>query len=89
MEREKNMTTGRPLRLIVTFAVPLMIGGIGQQLYTLVDSVVVGRGLGVAGLAAVGQRTGLTGCSYGASWAWPRDSPFPSPRSLARAIKYG
>ena len=48
------MTTGRPLRLIVTFAVPLMIGGIGQQLYTLVDSVVVGRGVGVAGLAAVG-----------------------------------
>ncbi len=47
MEREKNMTTGRPLRLIVTFAVPLMIGGIGQQLYTLVDSA-------VAGLAAVG-----------------------------------
>ncbi len=54
MEREKNMTTGRPLRLIVTFAVPLMIGGIGQQLYTLVDSAVVGRGVGVAGLAAVG-----------------------------------
>lgn len=48
------MTTGRPLRLIVTFAVPLMIGGIGQQLYTLVDSAVVGRGVGVAGLAAVG-----------------------------------
>ncbi len=54
MEREKNMTTGRPLRLIVTFAVPLMIGGIGQQLYTLVDSAVVGRGVGVADLAAVG-----------------------------------
>lgn len=54
MKREMNMTRGNPMRLILTFAVPLMIGNLGQQLYTIVDSIVVGRGVGVKGLAAVG-----------------------------------
>lgn len=81
MEREKNMTTGRPLRLIVTFAVPLMIGGIGQQLYTLVDSAVVGRGVGATDWT---YWVFLWGFS-----AWPRGSPSPSPRSSARAIRPG
>ncbi|WP_304431881.1 hypothetical protein [Acutalibacter muris] len=89
MEREKNMTTGRPLRLIVTFAVPLMIGGIGQQLYTLVDSAVVGRGVGVAGLAAVGATDWTYWVFLWGFSAWPRGSPSPSPRSSARAIRPG
>ena len=50
----KNMTEGRPLGLILTFAFPLMIGNVFQQLYTMVDTMVVGQALGVGALAALG-----------------------------------
>ncbi len=49
-----NMTEGNPVRLIVSFAVPLMIGNVFQQLYSVVDSMVVGKFLGVDALAALG-----------------------------------
>lgn len=52
--RMKNMTDGRPAALILTFALPLMIGNVFQQLYTVVDTMVVGKGLGVSALAALG-----------------------------------
>lgn len=52
--RIKNMTDGRPASLILTFAMPLMIGNVFQQLYTVVDTMVVGKALGVTALAAVG-----------------------------------
>ena len=55
MISEKNMTTGAPLRLLVSFALPLMIGNIFQELYTMVDSMVVGKVLGLDALAAVGN----------------------------------
>ena len=55
MISEKNMTTGAPLRLIVSFALPLMIGNVFQELYTMVDSMVVGKVLGLDALAAVGN----------------------------------
>ena len=50
----KDMTTGAPLPLIVSFALPLMVGNIFQQLYTVVDTMVVGKALGVDALAALG-----------------------------------
>ena len=50
----KDMTTGRPLPLIISFALPLMVGNIFQQLYTVVDTMVVGKALGVDALAALG-----------------------------------
>ena len=50
----KDMTEGKPLNLIVTFALPLMAGNIFQQLYTVVDTIVVGKALGVDALAALG-----------------------------------
>ena len=52
--RIKDMTRGRPLPLILTFALPLMMGNVFQQLYTVVDTMVVGKGLGVDALAALG-----------------------------------
>ena len=48
------MTAGRPGGLIVTFALPLMLANVFQQLYTVVDTMVVGKGLGVSALAALG-----------------------------------
>jgi len=50
----KDMTTGRPLPLIISFSLPLMVGNIFQQLYTVVDTMVVGKALGVDALAALG-----------------------------------
>lgn len=50
----KDMTTGKPLALIVSFALPLMVGNVFQQLYTVVDTMVVGKALGVDALAALG-----------------------------------
>lgn len=50
----KNMTEGRPASLIFSFALPLMVGNIFQQLYTVVDTMVVGKALGVSALAALG-----------------------------------
>ncbi len=50
----KTMTEGKPAFLILTFALPLMIGNVFQQLYTVVDTMVVGKALGVPALAAIG-----------------------------------
>ncbi len=52
--RIQNMTQGRPGKLIFTFALPLMVGNVFQQLYTVVDTMVVGKYLGVGALAALG-----------------------------------
>lgn len=59
----KDMTSGSPLKLIVTFALPLMLGNIFQQLYTVVDTMVVGNALGVDALAALGATDWLY-------WMW-------------------
>ena len=48
----KNMTDGAPLKLIIPFTVPLLIGNVFQQLYNIVDTWVVGRFLGADALAA-------------------------------------
>lgn len=49
------MTCGSPAKLMLRFALPLLIGNIFQQLYNLVDSVVVGNFVGADALAAVGS----------------------------------
>lgn len=54
MEHNLNMTRGRPMRLLVSFALPLMLGNVFQQLYTVVDTAIVGRGVGMDALAALG-----------------------------------
>lgn len=53
-QRIRNMTQGSPLRLIITFALPLMAGNVFQQLYTVVDTAVVGQVVGVGALASLG-----------------------------------
>lgn len=49
-----DMTKGKPYKVIIAFAIPLMIGNIFQQLYSMVDTMVVGRFIGTNALAAVG-----------------------------------
>lgn len=55
----KDMTEGNPARLILFFTMPLIVGNIFQQLYGFVDTLLVGRLLGVQSLAAVGATGGL------------------------------
>ena len=50
----KNLTQGEPAKLILMFTLPLIAGNIFQQLYAFVDTLIVGRFLGVEALAAVG-----------------------------------
>lgn len=52
--RTKNLTQGSPFRLLLSFSVPLMLGNIFQQLYTVVDTMIVGQVLHVQALAALG-----------------------------------
>ena len=54
MSRTLNMTTGSPMKLLFSFALPLMFGNIFQQLYTVVDTAIVGQGVGMTALAALG-----------------------------------
>ena len=54
----KDMTEGKPWKLIFFFALPLIAGNMVQQMYAFVDTFLVGRFLGVQALAAVG----CTGC---------------------------
>ena len=56
-KRSMDMTTGSPDRLLIAFAVPLLLGNLFQQLYNTVDSLVVGNFVGVEALAAVGANT--------------------------------
>lgn len=52
--RVKDMTSGTPWKELLIFALPLMLGNIFQQLYTVMDSIIVGQGIGVNALAALG-----------------------------------
>ena len=55
----KDMTNGSPMKLILGFSIPLLFGYLFQQFYNLVDTLIVGRFLGVDALAAVGSTGSL------------------------------
>ncbi len=52
-----DMTQGGPLKLIVLYSIPLLIGNVIQQFYNMADTIIVGRLLGTEALAAVGNTT--------------------------------
>ena len=55
-----NMTTGNPVKLILVFSIPLLIGNIFQQFYNLADSIIVGKFINADALAAIGVTSSLT-----------------------------
>ena len=60
----KDMTRGNPAKLIVLFALPLMVGNVFQQLYTMTDALIVGQFAGVQALGRWAPPTGSAGwCS--------------------------
>lgn len=54
MGKTLNMTQGTPWKLLLRFSLPLMLGNVFQQLYTVVDTAIVGQGVGMLALAALG-----------------------------------
>ena len=53
----RDMTLGSPAKRILEFSIPMLLGNIAQQLYSTVDSIVVGKYVGDNALAAVGSAT--------------------------------
>ena len=51
----KDLTNGSPVKLILGFALPLLLGMLFQQFYSMVDTIIVGKFLGAKALAAVGS----------------------------------
>ena len=56
---KKDLTVGSPLKLIIYFTIPLLIGNLFQQLYNTADTMIVGRTIGFDALAAVGATGAL------------------------------
>ena len=67
----KDMTTGSPLRIILLFSIPVLLGNLFQQFYNMVDTIIVGRYLGEEALAAVGS----TGCDVSCARFCQRHRP--------------
>ena len=60
MAMECDMTKGSATRLLLAFSIPLFFGNLFQQFYSMVDTIVVGRFVGVEALAAVGSTGGFS-----------------------------
>ena len=60
-----DMTTGSPVRHLIRFAVPILLGNLFQQFYSVVDAMVLGRGVGVDALAAVGSTDAINSLVLG------------------------
>jgi len=77
-----DLTNGSPLRLIVLFTIPLLVGNLFQQLYLFTDAVVVGRLIGVDALAAVGATSSLTVLLIGFTWGSSAGLAIPVARAF-------
>lgn len=60
-----DMTKGRPLKLIVLFTLPILLGNLFQQFYSMADTFIVSQTLGVQSFAAVGATTSITNLIIG------------------------
>ncbi len=56
----RDLTNGKPMKLVLSFMLPLLLGMLFQQFYNMVDTIVVGQFLGVKALAGVGSTGSLS-----------------------------
>ena len=59
MAQTKEMTAGRVFPLLFSFTLPLLLGNLLQQTYSLIDAAIVGKYLGIHALASVGASTSV------------------------------
>ena len=60
MSKTTEMTTGKPYKLILAFAIPMVLGNVFQQFYNMADTIIVGKFVGVNALAGVGSTGAIT-----------------------------
>lgn len=59
-EKKLSMTVGNPVKPLILFALPMIVGNLFQQFYNIIDSIIVGNVVGADALAAVGASTSIT-----------------------------
>ena len=66
---QTDMTVGKPMKMLLNFTIPVFLGNVFQQLYSMADAVIVGKFVGTKGLAALGATGTITfliiGCLMG------------------------
>lgn len=62
---QHDMTSGNPMRIILSFTIPIFIGNVFQQFYNMTDAVIVGKFVGTKALAAVGSTGTIMFLIYG------------------------
>lgn len=60
----KDLTKGSPIRLIIMFALPILLGSVFQQAYNLTDTIIIGQQLGKSSLAAVGSTASVVSLMF-------------------------
>jgi len=61
----RELTSGNPAKMILAFAVPIVLGSLFQQLYSMTDTVIVGRTIGVDAIAAIGSTSYISNLIIG------------------------
>ena len=61
----KELTAGKPAKIILFFALPIWLGSLFQQLYSMIDTVIVGRTIGVEAIAALGSTSYISNLIIG------------------------
>lgn len=56
-----DMTVGEPMKLLIVFVIPMLIGSVFQLMYNMVDTIVLGRFVSAEALASVGATSSTTG----------------------------
>ena len=62
---QQDMTSGSPMKIILSFTLPIFIGNVFQQFYNMADAVIVGKFVGTGALAAVGSTGTIMFLIYG------------------------
>ena len=60
----KDLTKGSPMRLIIMFALPILLGSVFQQAYSFTDTIIIGQQLGKSSIAAVGSTTSVVSLMF-------------------------
>ena len=82
----KDLTNGSPVKLILGFALPLLLGMLFQQFYSMVDTIIVGKFLGAKALAAVGSTGSINFMIVGFVWESATDLRFRLRRCSVQEI---
>ena len=82
----KDLTSGSPLKVILLFSLPLVLGNLFQQFYALADTIIVGRFCGVSALASVGATGSVNYLIWVSSSASAMALRFPLHSCSARGI---